>query len=206
MGLAFPTKGSSTLSDTFTSLNSCKYPCFLLCAALFLSSHNSLSLSLSLSLYCPFFPKFSTPFSYTVLLFIAWGLWGFHDYILISLVWVGSDVIIPDIEFISLEMEVVALELISASKRLSNSNTPKGNTKQQGRYSSPSIRSPEQTMISRIWAYRPHTQCGYGLTMWSGPNSDSWECLGQGHTPYNSWDPFGSRPYLAQPKFEFFFF
>ena len=170
VGLAFPTKGSSTPSDTFTSLNPCKYPCFLLCAALFLSSHNSLSLSL----YCPFFPEFPTPFFYTVVLFIAWGLWGFHDYILISLVWVGSDVIIPDIESISLEMEVVALELISASKRLSSSNTPKGNTEQQGRYSISSIRSPEQTMISRIWAYRSHTQCGYGLTMWSGPNSDSW--------------------------------
>jgi len=45
-------------------------------------------------------------------------LWEFHDYILISLLWVGFDVIIPDIESISfgMVMVIVALELISASK------------------------------------------------------------------------------------------
>ena len=69
---------------------------------------------------------------------------------MISLVWVGSDVIIHDIEFISLEMVVVALELIFASKRLPGSNTLQGNTEPQGRYVVPGIRNPEQTMNSRI--------------------------------------------------------
>jgi len=36
---------------------------------------------------------------------------------------VGFDVIIPDMKYISLEMVVVALELISASKRSPGSNT-----------------------------------------------------------------------------------
>ena len=53
---------------------------------------------------------------------------GVHDYIMISLMWVGSDVIILDIKSISLEMVVVALELISASKWLLGSDTPQGNT------------------------------------------------------------------------------
>ena len=48
--------------------------------------------------------------------------------------WVEFDVIIPYIESISLEMVVVALELISASRRLPDSNTSQGNTKPQGRY------------------------------------------------------------------------
>ena len=69
---------------------------------------------------------------------------------MISLVWVGSDVIIHDIEFISLEMVVVALELIFASKRLPVSDTLQGNTEPQGRYVVPGIRNPEQTMNSRI--------------------------------------------------------
>ena len=38
--------------------------------------------------------------------------------------WVGFDVIIPDMEYILLEMVVVALELISASKRSPNNDTP----------------------------------------------------------------------------------
>ena len=69
---------------------------------------------------------------------------------MISLVWVGSDVIIHDIEFISLEMVVVALELIFASKRLSGCDTLKGNTEPQGRYVVPGIRNLEQTMNGRI--------------------------------------------------------
>ena len=58
--------------------------------------------------------------------------------------------IIPDIESISLEMVVVALELISASKRLPCSDTPQGNTESQGRYVVPGIPNSEQTMNGRI--------------------------------------------------------
>ena len=92
---------------------------------------------------------------------------------MVSLAWVGSDVIIPDMEYILLETVVVALELISASKRLLGSDTPKGNTKPLGRYVVLGIRNPEQTINGRTWAYLPHTQKRYGLTMRFGPNFDS---------------------------------
>ena len=92
---------------------------------------------------------------------------------MISLVWVGSDVIIPDIESISLEMVVVALELISASKRLPDNDTPQGNTKPQGRYVVLGICNLEQTMNDQIWAYQSRTQYGYGFIMRIGPSSNS---------------------------------
>ena len=46
VGLVFPSKGSSTLSDTLTSLNPSKHPYFSLRVTLFLGFHNSLFLSL----------------------------------------------------------------------------------------------------------------------------------------------------------------
>ena len=81
--------------------------------------------------------------------------------------------IIPDMEYILLETVVVALELISASKRLLGSDTPQGNTEPLGRYVVLGIRNPEQTINGRTWAYLPHTQKRYGLTMRFGPNFDS---------------------------------
>ena len=42
--------------------------------------------------------------------------------------WVGSNLIIPDKEYVSLETVVMALELIPASNRLLGSDTPQGNT------------------------------------------------------------------------------
>ena len=87
--------------------------------------------------------------------------------------WAGTDVIIPNIEFTSLEMVVMALELIFTTKILLDSNTPQGNTKPQGRYVVSSICNPEQTMNGWIWAYQSRTQDGYGLPMRFGPISNS---------------------------------
>ena len=72
--------------------------------------------------------------------------------------WVGFDVIIPDIEYISLETVVVALELIFASKRSLGSNTSQGNTEPLGRYVVSGIRNPEQTINDQTWAYLSCTQ------------------------------------------------
>ena len=83
---------------------------------------------------------------------------GFHDCILVSLVWVGFDVIIPDMEYISLEIVVVALELISTSKRSLSSDTPQGNTKPPRSYVVPGIHNPEQTINGQTWTYLPCTQ------------------------------------------------
>ena len=65
VGLVFPTKGTSTLNDTLTSLNPSKRPCFPLRATFFPSSPNSLSFSL----FSPFLfqssqPPFFTQFFY----------------------------------------------------------------------------------------------------------------------------------------------
>ena len=43
--------------------------------------------------------------------------------------WVGSNLIIPDKEYASLETVLMALKLTSASKRLLGNDTPQGNTK-----------------------------------------------------------------------------
>ena len=84
----------------------------------------------------------------------------------------GSNVIIPDIESISLEMVVVALELISASERLPDSDTLQGHTEPQERYVVPSIHNPEQTMNDQIWAYQSQTQDGCGPFMRFRPSSN----------------------------------
>ena len=88
----------------------------------------------------------------------------------------GFDVIIPDMEKTSLEIVVVALELISASKRLLGSDIPQGSTKPLGRYAILGIRNPEQTINGQTWAYLSRTQKQYGLTMRFGPSFDSREC------------------------------
>ena len=46
---------------------------------------------------------------------------------MLSLVWVGPDLIIPDKEYASLETMVMALELVLASRRLLGSDIPQGN-------------------------------------------------------------------------------
>ena len=48
---------------------------------------------------------------------------------MVSLMWVGSNLIIADKEYALLETVVMALELTPASKRLLDSDTPQGNTK-----------------------------------------------------------------------------
>jgi len=73
-------------------------------------------------------------------------------------VWVGFDVIFPDMEYISLETVVVTLELIFASKRSLGSNTSQGNTEPLGRYVVSGIHNPKQTINSRTWAYLSCTQ------------------------------------------------
>ena len=88
VGLVFPNKGSSSPSDPMTPLSSWEHPYLPLCVALPLSIASSLSLSLSLQNCQP-------PSSHSILLFIVWGGWRRYDYSLISLVWVGSNLIIP---------------------------------------------------------------------------------------------------------------
>ena len=61
--------------------------------------------------------------------------------------------IIPNMEYISLETVVVALELISASKRLPDNDTPQGNAEPLGRYVVLGIRNLEQTINGRTWDY-----------------------------------------------------
>ena len=58
----------------------------------------SLSLSLSLSLlYSLFSLQNCQPLSsHSIILFIDWGGWRCYDYLLISLMWVGSNLILPD--------------------------------------------------------------------------------------------------------------
>ena len=73
VGLVFPTKDSSTPNDTLTLLNPSKHPHFPLRVSLFPGFPNSLSFSL----FSPFFfLELPTPILYSILLFIAWGLWG----------------------------------------------------------------------------------------------------------------------------------
>ena len=62
--------------------------------------------ALSLSLFIP--PK-GTPALYSLPLFIAGGWWSVHDYVLISLVWEGFDLIILAKEYALLETVVMAL-------------------------------------------------------------------------------------------------
>ena len=120
VGLVFPTKGcfqpSDLVAPPFPRILS--FP-FLsdtptLCCSFPWLSQLTFFLSLSTSSLVFLHPPgpFLTQFFYLQLEVCG----GFHDYILISLVWVGSDVIIPDIKSILLGMVIVALELISASK------------------------------------------------------------------------------------------
>ena len=50
-----------------------------------------------------------------------------HDYVLVSLVWVGSNLIIPDMGYASWKMVKMTLQLVLAFKRLLCTNIPQGN-------------------------------------------------------------------------------
>ena len=86
VGLVFLTKGSSLLIDPMTPLSSLELPFFPLWVAL---PHGGTS-SLSLLLFI-FSSKLPTPTLHSIMLFIAWGWWMFLNYILVSLVCVGSN-------------------------------------------------------------------------------------------------------------------
>ena len=169
VGLVFPTESSSWSSDPTAPLNPHKFSLFPLLVTLPLDDTDSDSLFSSLfsPSSCP--PPSFTQFSYLQLEVCG----GFHDCILVSLVWMGSNVIIPNIEYISLEMVVVALKLISATKRSPDSDTPQGNTQPLGRYVVSGIRTPEQIINGQTWACLSCIQKRYGLTMGFGPNFDS---------------------------------
>ena len=62
-----------------------------------------------------------------------------------SCVW-GSILIIPGKEYALLETVVMALELVSASKRLLGSDTPQGNTQLPGTWAIPT------KLFDRTWA------------------------------------------------------
>ena len=63
--------------------------------------------------------------------------------------WVGYDLIIPVMEYASLEILVTTLELIPASKRLLSSDTPQGNTELLRAWAVPSKCIPNQVMINQ---------------------------------------------------------
>ena len=118
---------------------------------------------------CPFSPSgWPTPPLYSFLLFIAWGWWGAQDYLLVSLMWVGPDLIILDKEYASLVIVVMALELVLASKRLLGSNIPQGNTKLPRSWVAPGQYSPRPIHTWLAWAHLTCNQwnrhnIGFGL-------------------------------------------
>ena len=63
--------------------------------------------------------------------------------------WMGSNLIIPDKEYASLETVVMALELVPASNRLLGSDTPQGNTELSRSWAAPSKYIPDQSMPNR---------------------------------------------------------
>ena len=62
---------------------------------------------------------------------------------------VGSNMIIPNKEYVPLEAMVVALELSSASKRSAGSDTPQGNIELLGMWAVPSKGISEQVIMGR---------------------------------------------------------
>ena len=129
----------------------------------------------------------STPF----FLFIAWGWWGAHDYFLVSLVWVGPDLIIPNKKYASLETTVMALELVPASEMLLGNDIFQGNTELLRLWASPGKHSPRPIHTWSAWAcltcdqWKGHT-IGFGLKKVLGV------CSGQGPRPN------GPRLYAVQ--------
>ena len=137
------------------------------------------SLSLSCSLFCS---KQPTPSLYSFFLFIAWGWWGAYDYLLVSLVWVGPDLIILDKEYASLEIVVMVLELVLASKRLLGSDIPQGNTELPRSRAAPSNYSPWPIRTWSAWACLTCNQWN-GHTIRFGLKKVLGVCLGQGPRP-----------------------
>ena len=137
------------------------------------------SLSFSYSLFRSNCPTLSI---YSFFLFIAWGWWGAYDYLLVSLVWVGLDLIILDKEYASLETVVMALELVLAFKRLLGSDIPKGNTELPrsrvalSKYSSRPIHTWSALAYLTCDQWNKQT-IGFGLKKVLGV------CLGQGPRP-----------------------
>ena len=84
--LVFPTKGSSLPSDPMTPLSSHELLFFPFWVDLPLGGTSSLSLLLFI-----FSSELPSPILHSILLFIFSGLWRFHDYILVSLMCVGSN-------------------------------------------------------------------------------------------------------------------
>ena len=146
VGYEFPIKGSSLPGILTALFNPRKFLPSLIWVPL------SGQYSLSLTLY--FCSESPTPSLYSLPLFIAWGWWSVHDYVLVSLVWVGSNLIIPDKEYASLETVVIALELVLASNRVLGKDTPQGNTELPRSWVVPSKYIPDQSMPNRhglVW-------------------------------------------------------
>ena len=132
-------------------------------------------------------------------LFIAWGWWSAHDYLLVSFVWVGPDLIILDKEYASLVVVVMVLELVLASERLLGSDILQGNTKLPRSQAAPSQYSPQPIHTWSAWAYLTCDQwhghnIGFGLKRILGV------CLGLGPRPS------GPKATCRTITFFFFFF
>ena len=93
VGLVIPTKGSSTSNHSIALLNPSEHPYSPLS---FTHSRVSFICFLSLSFLLFSLQKCQPPSSHSILLFIAWDGWRYYDYFLISLVWMGSNLIISD--------------------------------------------------------------------------------------------------------------
>jgi len=64
---------------------------------------------------------------------------------MVLLVWMGSDLIIPDMKHASLEMVEMTLELVPTSKRLLGSDILQGNTELPRSWVVPGKYSPQST-------------------------------------------------------------
>ena len=97
---------------------------------------------------------------------------------MVSLVWVGPDLIIPDKEYVSLETMVMALELVPAFKRLLGNDIPQDNTELPRLRAAPSKRSPRPSHTWSAWACLTYDQWN-GHTIRFGLKKVLRVCLGQ---------------------------
>ena len=105
-----------------------------------------------------------------------------HDYVLVSLVWVRSDLIIPDMGYASWKMVEMTLELVPASKRLLGSDILQGNTGLPRSWVVPGKHIPWSTHTWSVWAYLSCDQLNEP-TIRFGFENVLVVCLGQGPMP-----------------------
>ena len=121
VGYGFPTMGNSqpNLDYVLLFLSRTIFPLPL--------SYFPFTSVLSLLLLLSLLLRKTHPFSILPSLIYSLRWWGTHDYLLVSLVWLGPNLIALDKEYASLETVAMALELVPVSKRLLGNDIPQGN-------------------------------------------------------------------------------